>query len=334
MTGTSALGSIDASGGAITFNINGQTVSLATNGGSGSNGIYSASDLVSAINTQVGGSAKVNATLSGTGELVLTSTNTPGSSDAVAVNTFSSGDATQLGFAGATATANGANGLPATGQVTGTDVSTFVKESVDGGSVTVYDAAGTQANLELRWAKVDSVASGGSDTWELFYQTNSTAAGSSEAWQNTGTDFTFDATGQLNPSITNLALTGVTLNGVNIGNIDIKSPTGSITQFASTSGNTTVNTMQQNGYAAGQLQSIAVTDSGTISGTFSNGQKCCRSPKFRWRISTAPTISRAWMAAPTKPRMGRARRSPARPARSSANRWKAPTRISRLSSPN
>ncbi len=30
--------------------------------------------------------------------------------------------------------------------------------------------------------------------------------------------------------------------------------------------------MQQNGYAAGQLQSIAVTGRGTITGTFSNGQ--------------------------------------------------------------
>ena len=30
--------------------------------------------------------------------------------------------------------------------------------------------------------------------------------------------------------------------------------------------------MQQNGYAAGELQSISVTDTGTISGTFSNGQ--------------------------------------------------------------
>jgi len=244
-TGTSALGAIDASGGAITFKINGQTVTLSATGGTGSNGIYSASDLVSAINTQVGGSAKVNATLNGSGKLVLTSTNTPGSGDSVTVNTFSSGDATQLGFAGATATANGANGLPGTGQVIGTDVSTFVKETVDGGSVTVYDPAGTQANLQLRWAKVDSVAKGGSDTWELFYQTDSTAAGSTVAWQNAGTDFTFNATGQLNPGITNIALSGVTLNGVTIGNLSIKSPTGSITQFASTSGNTTVNTMQR-----------------------------------------------------------------------------------------
>ncbi len=109
VTGTTALGSINASGGAITFDINGKTVTLATNGGSGSNGIYAASDLTAAINTQVGASAKVAATINGAGDLVLTSTNTAGAADSVLVNNFSSGNATQLGFAGATATASGTN---------------------------------------------------------------------------------------------------------------------------------------------------------------------------------------------------------------------------------
>ena len=59
----------------------------------------------------------------------------------------------------------------------GTDVPTFVNELVDGGSVTLYDSNGTPANLQMRWAKTDSVANGGTDTWELFYQTNSSATG-------------------------------------------------------------------------------------------------------------------------------------------------------------
>ena len=57
-----------------------------------------------------------------------------------------------------------------------------------------------------------------------------------------------------------------------LGNITINSPTGGITQFANTSGVPTVNNLQQNGYAAGQLKSIAVSDTGNIIGTFSNGQ--------------------------------------------------------------
>ena len=159
-----------------------------------------------------------------------------------------------------------------TGTVIGSEVSTFVNESLDGGSVTIYDAAGTPANLQFRWAKVDSVAAGGADTWELFYQKDSTATGATVAWQNAGTDFVFNSTGQLSPAITSLALAGVTINGVSIGALTVSTPTGSVTQFASTSGNTTVNNLQQNGYAAGQLQSIAVADNGNINGTFSNGQ--------------------------------------------------------------
>jgi flagellar hook protein FlgE len=159
-----------------------------------------------------------------------------------------------------------------TGTVVGTDVQTFVKESIDGGSVTTYDSNGTPANLQLRWAKVNSVAAGGTDKWELFYQTDSSATGGTVAWQNAGTDFTFDASGHMNPPVTNLALNNVTINGISLGNIVVAMGTNAVTQFAAASGNPTVNLLQQNGYAAGQLQSIAVGNNGTITGTFSNGQ--------------------------------------------------------------
>jgi len=171
------------------------------------------------------------------------------------------------------ATGFGTNPLIAgTGTVVGSDVATFVNESVDGGTVTLYDSTGTPANLELRWAKTDSVANGGTDTWQLFYQVDSAATGATVAWKNVGTAFTFNSSGQLNPAVASLALAGVTINGVSIGNLNISMPTGSITQFANVSGNTTVNNMQQNGYAAGQLQTIQVGTNGTITGTFSNGQ--------------------------------------------------------------
>ncbi|GEC58345.1 flagellin [Bradyrhizobium japonicum] len=113
LTGTSALATLDLTAAAtdLTFKVNSQTVTL-TKGAS-----YTAAQITSAINTQVGTSAKVNATLNGSGDLVLTSTNTAGASDAVTVDTFSSGDASQLGFpAGASATASGsAGGSPLSG---------------------------------------------------------------------------------------------------------------------------------------------------------------------------------------------------------------------------
>ncbi len=158
------------------------------------------------------------------------------------------------------------------GVVIGSDASTFLNESVDGGSVTVYTANGTPANLQLRWAKTDSIGNGGSDTWNLFYQTDSAATGTNPAWQNVGTNFVFDSTGQLSPAINSVALSGVTVNGASLGNISLNSSAGAITQFASTNGTPTVNNMQQNGFAAGQLQTISVSNAGIISGTFTNGQ--------------------------------------------------------------
>ncbi len=272
VTGTAALSTINASGGAITFDVNGQTVTLATNGGSGGNGLYAPGDLVNAINTQVGASANVNATLNGAGYLVITSTGAPGAGDSVTVNNFSSGDATQLGFANAAATANGTNGLLATGQVIGTDASAFVNETIDGGSITVYNATGTPANLQLRWAKTNSVAAGGTDTWELFYQVNPNATGGQVAWQNSGTQFVFNSSGQLTPPINSVTLSNVNISGINLGNLTLETPSGAVTQFANSSGTSTVNNFQQNGFAAGSLQTIAIADNGTVTGTFSNGQ--------------------------------------------------------------
>ena len=159
-----------------------------------------------------------------------------------------------------------------TGTVVGSDASTFISQSIDGGSVTVYDANGTAQNLQLRWAKTDSTASGGTDTWQLFYETSASATGSQVAWQNAGIDFTFNSSGQLNPAVTSVALNNVSINGDTVGSLTLSSFTGGITQFASSSGQATVNNIQQNGYGAGQLQSIAVGQNGAISGTFSNGQ--------------------------------------------------------------
>ena len=86
-------GSDGTSAADLTFNVNGQQVKLDAGGS------YNASQIVDAINTQVGTSAKVKASLDGSGNLVVTSTDTASADDEVKIDTFSSGDATQLGFA-------------------------------------------------------------------------------------------------------------------------------------------------------------------------------------------------------------------------------------------
>ena len=266
------IGTTDASAGNITFKVNSQTVTLTTTGGTSANGLYSPSDLVTAINTQVGATDNVNATLNGEGDLVITSTGTAGAADSVTVNTFSSGDATQLGFASASATANGTAADPSVGTVAGSDTQTFINESVTGGSLTIYDSSGTPVDLQMRWAKVANTATGGADKWELYYQVDPNATGANVAWQNSGTEFTFNALGELSPALGQFTLNNVTINGSSLGNLSVQTPANAITQFSSTSGQATVNNMQQNGFAAGQLQTIAVGNGGIITGTFSNGQ--------------------------------------------------------------
>ncbi len=167
-------------------------------------------------------------------------------------------------------------GTAGTGVVIGNDLTTFTNESISGGAVTAYNSAGTPVNLQLRWAKTDSAALGAAhqDTWNLFYQTNPTATGTQAAWVNVGTNFTFSANGALtspdrfgdhHPECDRRAVNRSATLSFNIGS-------GGLTQFASTGGTATINTITQNGFAAGQLQSVAINNNGLVVGTFSNGQ--------------------------------------------------------------
>lgn len=178
-----------------------------------------------------------------------------------------SGDASALVFGIHTLRALSSNGT-----VIGSDVSTFVDESIGGGAITTYDVSGSPVNIQLRWAKVDSKAYGGTDTWNLFYQIDSTATGDDPAWQNVGIDYTFGANGQMDPAVNQLTLTNVTVDGVSLGDITVLHGSGGITQFADANGNVQVNLLQQNGYAAGILQSVTVNDKGRVVGSYSNSR--------------------------------------------------------------
>jgi flagellar hook protein FlgE len=64
----------------------------------------------------------------------------------------------------------------------------------------------------------------------------------------------------------------VSVDGQSLGNLTLNVGSSGLTQFATTSGAVTINTLNQDGFAAGQLQSIAINNSGLVVGTFSNGQ--------------------------------------------------------------
>jgi flagellar hook protein FlgE len=155
---------------------------------------------------------------------------------------------------------------PATDQVIANDSSTFTAQSVDGGSITAYDSEGNPVNVQFRWAETSA------GSWQLFYQSNPNATGTQPMWQNVGQVFTFNSSGELSPALSGVTLQNLTVSGDNLGNIQLNFGSNGLTQFANSSGTTQVSQIQQNGFAAGQLQSIAVDGQNQITGTFSNGQ--------------------------------------------------------------
>jgi len=161
------------------------------------------------------------------------------------------------------------------GTVIANDQQTFLNESISGGALTAYDSTGTAVNLQLRWAKTDSAALGGThtNTWSLFYQADPNASGTQVAWKNAGTNFTFGPAGALiSPTTPSITIPNVTVGNQQLGNLAFSVGSGALTQYASTGGTATINAVTQNGYAAGQLQSVAINNNGIVVGTFSNGQ--------------------------------------------------------------
>jgi flagellar hook protein FlgE len=180
-----------------------------------------------------------------------------------------------LGFTSPVTAARGGGGTAGTGVVIGNDLTSFTNESISGGAVTAYNAAGTPVNLQLRWGKIDSatLGAGHQDIWNLFYQTSTTATGTQVAWINSGTNFIFSANGSLSsPTGSAITIAGVNVDGQSLGSLSVNISSGALTQFASSAGSATINTISQNGFAAGQLQSVAINNSGLVVGTFSNGQ--------------------------------------------------------------
>lgn len=245
-----------AAGQTMTFQVGSNTPLTVT---FGAGNVVTLADLNTALAGLAGGTASANAS---NGNITVTAGT---STDTIVVG----GDAPASNFGIHTTTA-----LPSNGTVSGQDLTSFLNESMSGGAVTAYDSSGSAVNVQLRWAKTDSssLGTGHSDTWNLFYQTDSTATGTAAAWKNVGTDYTFGANGQLNPAVNSITLSNVTVNGTSLGDIRLVHSTSGITQFADSNGTVQVNLMQQNGYAAGQLQSVAVSDKGRVVGTYSNGR--------------------------------------------------------------
>ncbi len=180
-----------------------------------------------------------------------------------------------LGFPTATVTASRTGGGTAgTGTVIGSDSQNFIDESVSGGATTAYDVSGAPVSLQLRWAKTDSASlgAGHSDVWNLFYQTDPNATGGATAWKNVGVNFTFGPNGQMNPAVPSVTLTNATIGGIALGDVTMNFGATGLTQFADANGNVQVNQIQNDGFPAGQLQTVSISNNGRVVGNYSNGR--------------------------------------------------------------
>jgi flagellar hook protein FlgE len=201
---------------------------------------------------------------SGTAQNLSVSSSDPAAFAALGFTGAATATPTVPGSATVTATLGTTTG---TGTVVGSDVTTFDNESISGGAVTAYNSSGSPVNVELRWAMT------GNGTWNLYYQTDPSATQGQTAWVNVGTNFTFDSAGNLtSPTNGSITIPNLTVSNQNLGNVSLSLGSSGLTQYASTGGTVTVNGITQNGYAAGQLQSLAINNSGIVVGTFSNGQ--------------------------------------------------------------
>ncbi len=138
-------------------------------------------------------------------------------------------------------------------------------------SFTVGGDADALAGLGLTASTYDPGASA-TETWNLFYLEDSAATGANPMWRNAGVDYTFGGDSQLNPPIASTTIPALTVNGVNLGSITINHGSNGITQFADTNGVAKVTDINQNGFAAGELVGISVSEEGRVVASYTNGR--------------------------------------------------------------
>lgn len=145
----------------------------------------------------------------------------------------------------------------------------FLNETIAGQSVTVYDAAGSPINVQMRWGKTSNAAP---ETWSAYYLSDSTAVGVTPKWTQISNAVQFSASGQMTAPVTGVIATNFTVDTVPSGPINLTFGTTGLTQFADPNGQINPNRITQDGYPTGTLQSINVADGGRIMGAYSNGQ--------------------------------------------------------------
>lgn len=157
----------------------------------------------------------------------------------------------------------------AAGEVSGQNQSTFLNQSISGGSVVAYNQIGAPVDVQFRWGKT---ASGPPSTWNLYYMENSAAVGAAPAWRQIGAPVEFNSAGQMTvPASGTLNIPALSINGVSVGAVNLNFG-ARLQQYPTTSGLVQGVAIEQDGFPTGTLDSVAVGSDGLITGTYSNGR--------------------------------------------------------------
>jgi flagellar hook protein FlgE len=216
--------------------------------------------------SSLSGAGTATVALNGTGKVQITLASTD-LTDSMSI-TDTTNATTGLGLGTQTALPT-----PATGPVntiSGANSTTFQSQSISGSAITIYSANGSPENVQIRWAKTGNSPS---DTWNMYYMSDSTATGTATMWTKVPQNYTFNAAGSLSPAVTSTTIPGMTINGVNLGNITLNHGTGGVTEFADANGTASVTSLSQNGYAAGTFVDVGVDTNGRVVATYSNNQQ-------------------------------------------------------------
>lgn len=284
LTGANA-DTIALAGDTLTITVNGTAVPITFNQGGGTSGTNidvtaagTVGGLLAAIQTAINGALPVGdrptVALNGSGAITVTAAD---ANDQIQIADNTTGTSS-LGFGLADGTYNATIDPSVALQqrvntISADKADTFISQSISGGAVTVYAGNGAPANVQMRWAKVNSTANGGAERWNLFILTNSDAVGTGTEWSRVGGDYTFGPDGSPNPPVEYTDLPGLTVNGVTIGDIRLQHGATGLTQFSDPNGNAEVTRLTQNGYAAGEFVSVAVNDNGRVVVSYTNGQQ-------------------------------------------------------------
>ncbi len=168
------------------------------------------------------------------------------------------------------------------GNVAVADEQDFLDSSISGGSVTIYNENGTAMNVEVRYAKTLNYDAGvpQADTWSMYIGSGGDAT---NAWYDVG-DVEFDTTGALsgmtagvigavNGTSDGFTVASLTIGSTTAANVEFSFANGSLTQYSDPDGTASSVSLDQDGFAAGELTSVAVDESGRLIANYSNSQQ-------------------------------------------------------------